>query len=287
MKLEDLDKKYKKEYGKTEDKMAKWESAYVKLYNHNHKMLLNFLISSPLFKKNKEKVEIFDDSHQMWFFLDILTMNIYTSKEKQDAIKKAISIGLIKDGKISKDPTAAEVFNSIIGINKADINKTIEITLPNGEIQTIKQVSDVIDTPPMYKHILTTPQRYGACHNLSQMISYHLPQNNNVVTGFMKLRDSYHKLFHSWVETKIDGKDYVLDGTKNIVVDKDFYYNIIHPEILTKMPQKTIIEDYNKYGDDEIFQLYMRLYYLYRNEFLEAMDEIVELEEMDNPIIKA
>ena len=69
--------------------------------------------------------------------------------------------------------------------------------------------------------------RQSNCHDFSitasEIFHYDFSKENQIVTGYPRYYVPENKYLHSWVELTIQGKEYVLDFTKNTIMDKQSY----------------------------------------------------------------
>ena len=88
--------------------------------------------------------------------------------------------------------------------------------------------------------------RSGKCHYYSELVAlYYLDKNieTEFVTGRIYQLSKVANYLHSWVEIKYGEKTYVIDASKNIVIDKDLYYSINHVEEPERIPAKVLKQD--------------------------------------------
>ncbi len=102
------------------------------------------------------------------------------------------------------------------------------------------------ETLPEYKDDLQlfTTGRKGFCHRDALKMSTMYEKENHVVTGYVYGIADKAKYLHSWVETTIDEKDYVLDYTMNVAMNKEAYYMLKHAEEISRISNKQIKEDW-------------------------------------------
>ena len=108
------------------------------------------------------------------------------------------------------------------------------------------KASKLSDVFPIFKQIpqLQTTERHGKCHMASIDLSKSIENKNKVATGFMYTFGEGCKYLHSWIEFKLDGRDFVIDATRNLLMPKKFYYyirNIKGP--VYKISSETIIKE--------------------------------------------
>ena len=95
------------------------------------------------------------------------------------------------------------------------------------------------------KEVLEAPDRQGWCHKFSSEISKDWDSPNEVVTGCIyKLCDKVKHL-HSWIEFSEEGEEFIIDATRNIVMNKEGFYFLKHVKELCRVSRNQIIEDEN------------------------------------------
>ena len=128
--------------------------------------------------------------------------------------------------------------------NKVQINNSNVIIETDEILIEFRKLSDAIiglkgDTE------LETEKRSGKCHLKSLKVSKNLGISNNIVTGYIFGYSDKDKYFHSWVEYSHKGKEYVIDYTRNIIINKEAYYRLMNAIPLSRISNKTIEEDEN------------------------------------------
>lgn len=105
---------------------------------------------------------------------------------------------------------------------------------------------DVIDK--LSKNI-ETDNRQNMCHELSSSLAFELNQDNNLVTSYTYGFTDKSKYLHTYVETIIDGKEYILDPTINAVINKDGFFKMHHiteSDVISVVSQKALKNDFAK-----------------------------------------
>ena len=93
---------------------------------------------------------------------------------------------------------------------------------------------------------LEEPTRSGKCHYYAELVALHFLNKNieaDFVTGRIYQLSKVANYLHSWVEIKKGDKTYVIDPTKNIVIDKDLYYIINHVDETERISAPVLKED--------------------------------------------
>ena len=118
----------------------------------------------------------------------------------------------------------------------------IVFTTKFGEFKASK-LSDIF---PIFQQIpqLQTPERHGKCHMASIDLSRSIENKNKIATGFIYTFGEGCKYLHSWIEFKFDGRDFVIDTTRNLLIPKKLYYYIRNIEgPVYKISSETIIKE--------------------------------------------
>lgn len=100
------------------------------------------------------------------------------------------------------------------------------------------------------------------------MICLNLGIPNNIVTGYTYGYTDKSQYLHSWIETELKGEPVVIDGTLNVIMNKEGYYKMRHIEVLTKISNETLMSDIEKYLS-KVGKISLAVYYLFRNEIIE------------------
>lgn len=187
-------------------------------------------------------VEFYDDS----YLLDLLSF-VY-SKDNED-IKGAI-LGMIKSFRYVKCITKTDCFMKIETDDGFIECMAISDFIKNGG----KDKQNIV-LRDLCNSIESMKDRQSKCHNFSIIASEQFKKifniDNSIITGFVRYYVPENKYLHSWIELKIDGKDFVFDFTKNIVIDKKSYYRLLHidkGEICSIIESEKIIDDKKSFG---------------------------------------
>lgn len=98
--------------------------------------------------------------------------------------------------------------------------------------------------------------RHGTCYKTNMILSYNI-KNSFLVTGLISMEDeSTYK--HAYVEYK----DYIIDFTKNLIIKKDKYYELLKVKELGKIKSEDISIIFNMLSDNQILSgsRYMALF---------------------------
>lgn len=98
--------------------------------------------------------------------------------------------------------------------------------------------------------------RQSRCHEFSIraaiLLQKVLNTKSNVVTGYPHYYVPENKYLHSWIQFKAKDKDYVLDFTRNTMIDKESYYRLLHIEdrdICSVISSDDIISDRQNFSN--------------------------------------
>lgn len=167
----------------------------------------------------------------------------------------------------------------IVDIEFKDNPKQIVFQTKIGTFK-VSKLSDVFPIFRKYSDIVTR-ERHSRCHNDSIAVSKFIEDDNKVATGYNYTFGEGRKFLHSWVEVQIDGRPFVIDTTRNLLMPrKGFYYirNINGP--VYKISKRTLEREeciYNKlYNDDEWF---IKLYLSNRHQAKQVYKHMVKAEE--------
>lgn len=188
-----------KEFSTMQDEGEKWkDEAYDALIADDKEKLAKL-------SKEGGKIIFIDDAIDV--LIDQYMMAGGISEEEAESHKATIlKGGYIKDIEFKHNPEQI-VFKSKIGTFKAS------------------KLSDIF---PVFKNIpqLETSERHGKCHMASIDLSINISNKNKVATGYFYTFGEGCKYLHSWIEFKMDGRDFVIDTTRNLLMPKKFYYYI-------------------------------------------------------------
>ena len=151
---------------------------------------------------------------------------------------------------------------------------SISIKLKNGrEINAVAITSWFNDIDQVLPQI-TTNDRLHKCHTMSRKLAVELLQNNIpsfIATGVVNELSKKDKYLHSWVEMEKDGKDLVLDPTKNIIMRKENYYYLYQAEEVERIEAETLYNDEEMFWDlCSVDPYYSKLYLYSRDEAIET-----------------
>lgn len=160
-----------------------------------------------------------------------------------------------------------------------------DIILKDEDRITFKTITSAIDGSETSFPDLLTGERQGKCHGRSLLFTTMLDTSSlnkdvqvSCVTGVVwDLLPETHYM-HSWVEMEVGDDTYCLDNNFNVLMKKDDYYRLQHPQVLQRIDSNTVIHDWEKIkilnarsSDDTP---YLKLYCASRDEALETYEEL-------------
>lgn len=197
-----------------DNKSYKWQKEFFEAMQNNNQKRLQEL--------QDDAKEMYLTEGRIYSAIDKFTKKTILDEEKEywlNSLKKIDSVE-----------------NIVIGKSK------VEIYTEKGTVKVYK-LSDVIEVLKDDPDI-ETDNRKGMCHNKTIDISEILSNPHNVVTGYVYGISDKVEILHSWIETIIDGEEYVMDYTDNIVMNKEGYYYIKHAKPLSIISNKDLEEDH-------------------------------------------
>lgn len=141
---------------------------------------------------------------------------------------------------------------------------------------------------PAFKDILPdigNEKRVGKCHTyaIKTAISWNLPIPIKVATGYIKPFSNKDKILHTWLEIVDENKNYVLDPSRNLLMNKKAYYinNAVSSSVYkiskeTIRQEEDIIYDMARYGSG-----LSKLYFANRNQALAIYKQLLKEEQKE------
>lgn len=125
--------------------------------------------------------------------------------------------------------------------------------------------------------------RLHRCHRLGVYAAHILDEflgiKNQMVTGYTCFATEKSKYLHTWNEFKMGEKEYVLDSTLNVIMNKEGYYLLRHvEEVLDRIDSDKVIEDFEKYGE-KITQYGIKAYATARDLLIKDFEKLYNQEE--------
>lgn len=198
--------------------------------------------------------EVFQEANE-FYFQESNILHALSNFTKDLPTKKRINS--LKE--LSKNSNySVQIHESHVGIKSDSI-----------KIDALK-FSDVFEgIKDIYPEIVTE-KRLGNCHMRSIELSILIEDSNKVVTGFIYGLSDKDKILHSWIETKINNTDVVIDFTMNIIINKDAYYRLKHVEALNAISDKDLINDdkFIHFFAKSVHSIDVKEYLLFRDEII-------------------
>ena len=157
--------------------------------------------------------------------------------------------------------------NKTVDLGKITFNKeTLQYEYKDNDLViTFDKLSNCLDDKDLINE-LTSSKRYGNCHNKAMSISPSI-EGSKIVTGYITIGNK--KVLHSVIEYEQDGKNIILDWTRNLVINKEQY------ERLTKFVELSSFEGRKVIDDIEIIfkdlNIGVKTYVVFRDELIKDM----------------
>lgn len=120
--------------------------------------------------------------------------------------------------------------------------------------------------------LIESEKRKGRCFEFAYCLTLMLPLLTKLTTGYIYGFCDKSKFLHSWVETTIDGEEYVIDGTLNAIINKDGYYLMGHAKVINQIDKDTFLDDLNKYEIINNVDIPLSVYYVFRDEIIKDLE---------------
>lgn len=242
-------KNYQELFAKSSEYSDQWDQKFVELANSKKKKeLLEFI-------ENSGAQDLYFKEYKISICINEFTNNTILKEDKQNLIETLKNIkNYVKNAYYQKNDDFKSnemVVETVMGTVKA-------ITL-----------SDVFPRLKMLYPDIENYARKGKCFEKSYEISLMLRVPNQLVTGYIYGYSDKSDYLHSWIETKLHGREVVIDFTMNAIINKDGYYLIKHAKPLNKILDKDVKSDLELYmskcdgGDISLIQ-----YLVFRDEMI-------------------
>ena len=138
-------------------------------------------------------------------------------------------------------------------------------------------LSDVIPDIKRLFNDIETENRSHKCFSSAYTLSLNLNNPSVLVSGYIYGSSDKAKYLHSFVETKLNDEDVVIDVSTNSITNKEGFYKLKHVEEIEKIDSKDLIHDYQKYIDlINLISLKQDTYNFFRTEFNKDFERIEE-----------
>lgn len=226
------------------------DEEFVRIYNtEGATSATNYLIKNGVTK-------LYDEFYKIEYVINECTKSENTIQQKEELLDK------LKSRKC--------ILNAQIGYDE-------KFKLPQYVIETIEGKIEAIEFSkinPEIKEIMPyieTDERMGKCFGIAYDISINLGVPNNIVTGYVYGYTDKSQFLHSWVEANIKGEEYVIDGTRNAIINKDGYYLLKHAEPINKISYETMRQDVHKY-EGALNEVPLEAYFVFRDEIIRDLE---------------
>ena len=208
---------------------------------------------------------------------------IYDFQPQYDIVFELMKNFTLKEPNDEVHETYASILEQA-GYNVENDDKTLKIH-DDGKVIEIERFSDL--EPNILKILpdIDKPERGGKCHPYSVLTAVMYKNktefNTHLVTGRIYQLSHKFKYLHSWVEISRDGKFYVIDPSKNLVIDRDSYYEINHVQGTERISARQVSEDYKMIRRLTDYDGYIaKVYYENRANGLKLYRRLVSLGEI-------
>ncbi len=233
------------------DKSQQIDEEFCKLYNRESlKSAVSFL------KKLGATSLLMDDYH----------IKYRVSEWTKDTISNRKKLKLLNELKNLKKYILDVNIKENSEVNVPELN--IETTL--GTIKVIK-LSEFFPTIKEAFPFIENDGRFGKCYDFANTISLNLGIPNKLVTGYVYGYSDKSYFLHSWVEANIKGKQYVIDGTLNAIINKEGYYLMQHAKPISTITSKDLLLDQSYL--EKIKSVPLEVYYVFRNEIINDLNK--------------
>lgn len=230
-------------------------------------------------------VEFYDDTN----IIDLITIlnSDQTNLSKDDLILYIRNLPFVNYMQISE-------------VSDKGIVKFSNVRTVNGDIEFIA-ISDLLKQSDSYgmddennslkaycREVESMEMRNGNCHEFSvkalKVLSKYFNIKSDIVTGNVSYYIPENKYLHSWLEFDLAGRRCALDSTKNIIIDRDTYYRLLHigdKDIYSVIKSDDIINDEVQYGKF-INELDYKTYLTTRDEIIRDLEKNKQLFDRQN-----
>lgn len=159
---------------------------------------------------------------------------------------------------------------NIVTNDKFNVPEVV-IKTTEGEIRAI-QFSSVVPQVKEVFPFIENDERLGKCYTFAKTISLDLGIPNEIVTGYIYGYSDKSEFLHSWVETRLKGEEYVIDGTLNAIINKQGYYLMHNVKPLTRISTEQLLSDAEKYLN-KIRSIPLEVYFVFRDEIINDLEK--------------
>lgn len=197
------------------------------------------------------------DGYTILYTINELTKASITDEEKRKLLERISSQKDVLETKIEKN-------------DKFKISQIV-IKKKDYEIRAM-QLSKLLPNAMELLPDLEDDRRAGTCFDKAYHISLNLGVPNDIVTGYCYGYTDKSKFLHSFIETKLKDEEVVIDGTLNAIFNKEGYYKLRHIEPITRISNKTLENDIERYLKS-FKTISPEVYYIFRDEMIKDFEK--------------
>lgn len=121
-------------------------------------------------------------------------------------------------------------------------------------------------------YLMYSKDRYGKCFYINSKIC--LLTNNSYLTTALCTSPFYNdkQFIHSFVTIQYNNKEYILDGIYNIIIEKEIYFNIFNPKIISNIPREQLKSDLENIIEfEKVSQIYRGEYLCFPTQIMQSI----------------
>ena len=229
------------------EKYGKWENGLVKRLNNG--MMLSIKIFEIL---NKTPI----DWDTVWLVTSIAS---FTSRDGS-IDKFEHTLNMAKKQQIIKDFERKNLGYSIT-------------TKDDTYIRFLKITEFITNLNPELQERIATNKHAGHCHWDSIHLSAGLDSPHKLVSGYCTMYSKAIQYPHSWLEINFQDREWVLDFTKNEMMNKEGFYKLHNPQNIVEIDNETLHNDLRLGKSTSFADKDIRMYLFHPNEAREEMQK--------------
>lgn len=189
---------------------------------------------------------------------------------EQRQLYTAINTFTLEDESIEEKERLLKLLEQADFVEKLKYNaSSIRLDTCDGKRVLATRLTHIIPALKIEDSDITSEKRKGQCHEKSIIISKSMDMDNDVVTGYIYGFSNKAQYLHSWVEMLFNGQEVVIDYTLNIFMNKEGYYYMQNAKPLSRVSNKSIIEDLKTIKKfDKLGSFNIKEYLLFRDEIM-------------------
>ena len=127
-----------------------------------------------------------------------------------------------------------------------------------------------------YKKLLYSKKRIGTCISKSLDIGSNIRGSKIMIAICDEpFINPTKKLLHAFVIYEKNEKEYVVDGTFNIIMEKEIFFKLYNANIISQIESEKVVEDINLITKLDI-DMYMFEYFCFRDEIMEGVKKYIK-----------